>query len=205
MADSEFARYGRKIAQYFYDPPPHNENIGVPIFCLGARYDNPPRPTTASEFAPHQIPSSPDSSASLPRSHEAPSDFEEISKSQVEESRAAQHDTAAIDADGSWPIPFLDDFESRPWLTYRSNFPPIPKSSDPKATSSMSFGVRITQFVQREGFTSDTHWGCMIRSGQSLLANSLMDLELGRGEHARMKNGSRLTNDRLAERWPTWR
>lgn len=84
--------------------------------------------------------------------------------------------------DGGWPPSFLDDFEARIWLTYRSNFPAIPKSEDPKAASSMSLSVRLrSQLVDQGGFTSDTGWGCMIRSGQSLLANALVMLKLGRG------------------------
>lgn len=84
--------------------------------------------------------------------------------------------------DGGWPPSFLDDFEARIWLTYRSNFPAIAKSQDPKALSSMSLSVRLrSQLVDQGGFTSDTGWGCMIRSGQSLLANSLLMLRMGRG------------------------
>jgi cysteine protease ATG4 len=85
--------------------------------------------------------------------------------------------------DGGWPSTFLDDFEARIWLTYRSNFPIIPKSQDPKALSSMSLAVRFrSQLVEPAGFTSDTGWGCMIRSGQSLLANALVMLRMGRGK-----------------------
>ncbi|OAX82633.1 hypothetical protein ACJ72_03013 [Emergomyces africanus] len=80
-----------------------------------------------------------------------------------------------------WPAAFLDDFESKIWLTYRSSFPLIPKSSDPNAASAMTLGVRIrSQLVDSQGFTTDTGWGCMIRSGQSLLANALAILFLGR-------------------------
>jgi cysteine protease ATG4 len=34
---------------------------------------------------------------------------------------------------------------------------------------------------QTGGFSSDTGWGCMIRSGQSLLANAILITRLGRG------------------------
>lgn len=80
-----------------------------------------------------------------------------------------------------WPEAFLDDFESRIWMTYRSNFTPIPRTNTPEATSSMTLGVRLrSQLMDSQGFTSDTGWGCMIRSGQSLLANTLSIIKLGR-------------------------
>jgi cysteine protease ATG4 len=109
--------------------------------------------------------------------------MEEISKSEVEREIASQDMQKDLRYDeGGWPPSFLDDFESRLWFTYRSNFAPIPKSQDPKALAAMSFSVRIRQMANQEGFTSDTGWGCMIRTGQSLLANALLFLEMGRGK-----------------------
>jgi cysteine protease ATG4 len=83
---------------------------------------------------------------------------------------------------GGWPREFLDDFESRIWMTYRSGFVPIQKSQDPKATAAMSFRVRMQNLAQ-SAFTSDAGFGCMIRSGQCILANALLELKLGRGRH----------------------
>lgn len=83
----------------------------------------------------------------------------------------------------TWPKAFISDFGSRVWITYRSNFTPIPRTKTPEATSSMTLGVRLrSQLMDSQGFTSDTGWGCMIRSGQALLANTLSILLLGRGE-----------------------
>jgi len=83
--------------------------------------------------------------------------------------------------DAGWPAAFLDDFESRIWMTYRSSFPSIPRSQDPKAAGALTFAVRLrNQLGQAEGFSSDTGWGCMIRSGQSLLANAMLISSLGR-------------------------
>lgn len=102
-----------------------------------------------------------------------------------------------------WPEAFLKDFESRIWMTYRSNFTPIPRNNTPEATSSMTLGVRLrSQLMDSQGFTSDTGWGCMIRSGQSLLANTLCILLLGRGDY-RDRHTSRNRADqnyRLAKR-----
>ena len=85
--------------------------------------------------------------------------------------------------DTTWPKAFISDFGSRIWITYRSNFTPIPRTKTPEATSSMTLGVRLrSQLMDPQGFTSDTGWGCMIRSGQSLLANTFSVLLLGRGE-----------------------
>lgn len=89
------------------------------------------------------------------------------------------------DTGSAWPEAFLADFESRTWMTYRSHFAPIPRSNNPEATSSMTLGVRLrSQLMDSQGFTSDTGWGCMIRSGQGLLANALCILEFGRGEQS---------------------
>ncbi|CAO3591338.1 unnamed protein product [Absidia cylindrospora] len=51
-----------------------------------------------------------------------------------------------------WPSDFYSDFTSRFWMTYRHNYPPIRPSH----------------------YKTDIGWGCMLRSGQSLLANALM-------------------------------
>ncbi|KAI8095781.1 hypothetical protein BDF21DRAFT_435864 [Thamnidium elegans] len=51
-----------------------------------------------------------------------------------------------------WPADFYDDFVSRLWMTYRHNYPPIRPSNH----------------------KTDIGWGCMLRSGQSLLANTLL-------------------------------
>lgn len=55
---------------------------------------------------------------------------------------------------------FLEDFGSRLWMTYRSGFPLIAPSQ----------------------YTCDAGWGCMLRSGQMILANTFITQELGRSK-----------------------
>lgn len=90
---------------------------------------------------------------------------------------------AATDAEiqSTWPRAFLDDFESRVWMTYRSDFEPIPRS--PQGTQGMSImtSVRAHLPAHSQGFTSDQGWGCMVRSGQCVLANALLVFRFGRG------------------------
>lgn len=189
MSNVDLTRYSKRLVQLFYDPQPKNDNINAaPIWCLGRKYDprkhaalsRPGSPTasTPSKFASSPAPSTPIKPYE-PEAAETP--FEEV---HLEDARSAGYINASTleqtEEASDWPKHFLDDFESRPWLTYRSAFPPIEKSQDPKATSSMSLAVRLKSQLAPQGFTSDTGWGCMIRSGQCVLANALFLAHLGR-------------------------
>lgn len=174
MANVDIGRYSKRIVQYFWDPSPRNEEAS-PIWCLGRSYDSKPSiPASQDEAAPS-------SAQPLSVSHGSTASSHSAQNSSEDGSPPTTDDTSNPGADSGWPSPFVDDFEARVWLTYRSNFAAIPKSQDPNAANAMSFSVRLrSQLSNQGGFSSDTGWGCMIRSGQSLLANSLQVLRLGR-------------------------
>jgi cysteine protease ATG4 len=151
----------QRALRYFWDPEPRNEDPSSPICCLGAHYDAaiPPAP-------PNQ----------QPRSSSPSSDPVSL----------ATVFSANADAASTWPPAFLDDFESRIWMTYRSDFAPIPRSPSAKVALSgpaaaLQYAGKLLKGQAGEGFSSDVGWGCMIRSAQSVLANALSTLHLGRG------------------------
>ncbi|KAK8131017.1 hypothetical protein PG984_007455 [Apiospora sp. TS-2023a] len=188
---------GRRIVQMFWDPEPTNDIVkDQPVWCLGTSYrlNNSPN-TTSSASNQTQTSTSPNPSAPLPANSELPSGDAAAGKPPVEtpvklpetppySTSSSLDSSLAYDEaplDGGWPPAFLDDFESRLWMTYRSEFEPIAKSHDPKALAALSFSMRIkTQLSDATGFASDSGWGCMIRSGQSLLANAMAIQRLGR-------------------------
>lgn len=177
MTTVDFSRY-KRIVQYFWDPEPTNDTASrSPIWCLGQEY-------TVSAKSPLSISAStpPENHSVLPEtSYPAQAATPPNSIASSIDLGLAYNESGTAREDGGWPSSFLDDFEAKIWLTYRSNFPIIPRSQDPKALSSMSLSVRLrSQLVDQAGFTSDTGWGCMIRSGQSLLANALVILRMGR-------------------------
>lgn len=184
MANNDFARFSKKVVSYFWDPLPRNEDPS-PIWCLGRSYDSRYQEARQAKPAGTSPSSHSDSSTSQadsaivtqgsgkPKEDASETRTEALEKSQADLSR--QEEEAL-----GWPPEFLDDIESRIWLTYRNNFPPIPKSSDPNAGAGMSFATRLRNIGNKDGFSSDTGWGCMIRSGQSLLANALATLRFGR-------------------------
>lgn len=179
MNNLDLTRY-KRIVTYFWDPDPRNEDgPGSSVWCLGREYITPENPES--------LPPEPsESTVSVDENETASSTWSQIDMGQIEDSHLSHSDGSEhlkeSPTNHGWPPAFLADFESRIWLTYRSNFPPIPKSEDPNAFANMTLSVRLrSQLVEPKGFTSDTGWGCMIRSGQSLLANTLSILSLGRG------------------------
>lgn len=175
MSNVDFGRY-KRIVQAFWDPEPKNDDApGSCIWCLGREYATRPmrnasRDSDSESKRKDPTPSGPDSHQDAKRIKLAARE-----KTSAGELEAESHDS---EPDRGWPPDFLDDCESRLWFTYRSNFTAIKKSSD----ASMTLSVRLRSLGDPGGFTSDTGWGCMIRSGQSLLANALVMLRLGRGK-----------------------
>ncbi|KAF8548280.1 hypothetical protein OG21DRAFT_1489519 [Imleria badia] len=92
----------------------------------------------------------------------------------------------------NWPPVFYADFTSRIWLTYRNQFPPIRDSNLSSLDADLASGAQAATSSSprsrkwnwpgsgEKGWTSDAGWGCMLRTGQSLLANALLHLHLGR-------------------------
>lgn len=176
MSSVDFGRY-KRIVQAFWDPELKNDDAsGSCIWCLGREYAN--RHTRNGSRDPESEAERKEPALNRQDSHQDPkrNKLAAIEGTSVGEPEAQSHDN---EAGRGWPSEFLDDCESRLWFTYRSNFTAIKKSSD----ASMTLSVRLRSLGDQGGFTSDTGWGCMIRSGQSLLANALVMRRLGRGEH----------------------
>ncbi|KAF7549213.1 hypothetical protein G7Z17_g6556 [Cylindrodendrum hubeiense] len=197
MANVDLGRY-RRIVQMFWDPEPTNDTTqDQPVWCLGRQYKlSDATPTKIADNGAHTPPSAPSLESNLESSLESdlkdtsqppppppppPANAPETPPESISSSFSSSlaYDDPA--ADGSWPPAFLADFESKFWMTYRSEFEPIPRSTNPQATSALSFSMRLKSQLGDQGdFSSDSGWGCMIRSGQSLLANSMAMINLGR-------------------------
>lgn len=180
----DIARYGKRFVKIFYDPMPRNDDLsGAPIWCLGCKYEGQILPAISSASSSPSLVASSATHVSEPASSVCEDDRRINDPPVIVDKQAAEE--AAREEQGDdvgWPSAFLDDFESRIWMTYRSAFPSIPRSQDPKANGALTFAVRLrSQLGQAEGFSSDIGWGCMIRSGQSLLANALLVTSFGRG------------------------
>ncbi|MCJ1477152.1 Cysteine protease atg4 [Lambiella insularis] len=176
MASVDFGRY-KRIVQYFWDPEPKNDDVSQSsIWCLGKEY-----PGGLQKL---ELSSLPENKGDTEADHETvmvSSDSMEAGELKSCNANGGAMTAPYSEEDRGWPSDFLDDFEARYWFTYRSHFQPIKKSSDSTAASSMSLSVRLrSQLVDQGGFTSDTGWGCMIRSGQCLLANALGIRRFGR-------------------------
>jgi cysteine protease ATG4 len=112
--------------------------------------------------------------------------------------------TSSKNPGAHWPPEFYGDFTSRVWITYRSHFHPIRDSSltilEREQAEAAATGVPTPISSSppskrwwpggEKGWTSDAGWGCMLRTGQSLLATALIHLHLGRGTYRFLPLGS---------------
>lgn len=186
--DFEFGRLKQRALELIFPGAQLTNDVASKssIWCLGQEHirSPPPPPAEARPRPPsfnNTQPSPPESTASHSIPSNGPATPPDSTASSSFDSGLAYDEARNSEDDYGWPPSFLDDFEARIWLTYRSGFPAIPRSQDPAAASAISLKVRFSSWADQGGFTSDTGWGCMIRSGQSLLANSLVMLRLGRG------------------------
>lgn len=181
----------RRIVQMFWDPEPTNDVAhDQPVWCLGRSYrlndkktpkgdDHDPQTPPSAAKADVEAEEARDTARPLNPPTNGP-DTPPDSISSSFSSSLAYDDPAN---DGGWPSGFINDFESKIWMTYRSEFDPIPRSTNPQATSALSLSMRLkSQLGDQSPFSSDSGWGCMIRSGQSLLANAMAMVRLGRGK-----------------------
>lgn len=194
MANVDFGRY-RRIVQMFWDPEPTNDStLDQPAWCLGRSYRLASSSSSKAVFTKRKtqtdVYTDPELSSRTPPS--ADEEIKSIPPSTTDStftppdsisgsfSSSSAYDE--IERENGWPQGFIDDFGSRFWMTYRSEFEAIRKSKDPHAVAALSLSMRIkSQLGDQGGFVSDSGWGCMIRSGQSLLANTMAMLRLGRG------------------------
>ncbi|TFK84588.1 hypothetical protein K466DRAFT_496300 [Polyporus arcularius HHB13444] len=192
------ARHGKghldKAMRYLLDSDAMPDKCSEPIWLLGVQHPGyEPSPPTA--YDPVSSPgrrsstesrrgSSFRSSSTSPASPSSAPPDSSLSQSQPPSANPK-------DPSKNWPPVFYSDFTSRIWLTYRSQFFPIRDTTlaalEAEVTESPS-GIPSSPPTKRwnwplggeKGWTSDTGWGCMLRTGQSLLANALLHLHLGR-------------------------
>lgn len=175
MSKVDFTSY-KRIVQAFWDPEPKNDDISAAsIWCLGREYLSRRTQNGIKAESAEQANGLPASEVPVAGQHPHLGTRHTLLDGNSTNGDTPQQHNDEIDP--GWPSDFLDDCEARAWFTYRSSFTPIKKSSE----ASMTLSVRLRSLGDQAGFTSDTGWGCMIRSGQSLLANALMMLRLGRG------------------------
>ncbi|KAG1736670.1 cysteine protease required for autophagy [Suillus paluster] len=153
-----------------------------PIWLLGVQhsgYEPPPTPSRRPSVESRRSPSFRSTTSS--------------SATVLPDPSLSQSSSSSKNPANNWPPVFYADFTSRIWLTYRNQFAPIRDST----LSALELDMACCEQQQpvsssprpkkwhwpgggEKGWTSDAGWGCMLRTGQSLLANTLLHLHLGR-------------------------
>lgn len=184
----------KRVIQYIWDPEPQNADHQNEIVCLGNVYSPVFKTTDAIDTAERA-----DDTKYRDLNNEGNVDGDDEKETDDLTNDHSHDDSGSADKKpsakqpsstpsspstknqtiSSWPPEFLSDVDSKLWFTYRTSFPVIPCSHDGPSSVSISRFFRGSG-IDLNGFTSDVGWGCMIRTSQSLLANCIITLQLGR-------------------------
>lgn len=193
------AKHGKghldKAMRYLLDSDATPDKCSDPIWLLGVEHPgyepsaNPQSQASIgrrSSVESRRSPSSLRSSGSSPPPIAIPGADPSLSQSQP-----ASSSPSVKDPSKNWPPVFYADYTSRIWLTYRSQFLPIRDitleelENPPPDSALVSASPQPKKWNWPLGgekcWSSDAGWGCMLRTGQSLLANALLHVHLGRG------------------------
>ena len=190
------ARHGKghldKVVRYVLDSDATPDKCTDPIWLLGVQhpgYEPPPPPSPQTS----PISSGRRSSLDMRRSSSFRNSLGSSRGATSSPEPSLSQSQQGKYPGAHWPPVFYVDFTSRVWLTYRSHFTPIrdqslaqleaEASSPPPPPQPVAVSPRKWNWpgAGERGWTSDAGWGCMLRTGQSLLANALIHLHLGRG------------------------
>jgi hypothetical protein len=172
-----------------------------PIWILGLKYQPGPLCKKFKRKA-RQQPHSNNSSPIAPTAEDNPfedddNDYHHVADSDLEEYSQLQYQS------------LTSDFASLFWFSYRKDFPPItnelkqitpmtmtpipekngggliyytPTRTKNKTPEEEGYTSSLTRIYQSMvSYTSDAGWGCMMRSGQMMLAQAFVQYYLGRG------------------------
>jgi cysteine protease ATG4 len=175
--------------RYILDSDAQPDKCTDPIWVVGILHQGYEPPSVTTQPSPSTPP--PPTRRDCTDSRRSPSSRRSSSSSSYSNSTlSTSPSTSSSKPSSSWPPAFYSDYTSRIWLTYRSHYPPIRDTAlasldtDTDTRDLNSSQIRRWNWpgTGEKTWTSDAGWGCMLRTGQSILANSLIHLHLARGK-----------------------
>ncbi|CDR40646.1 CYFA0S05e02828g1_1 [Cyberlindnera fabianii] len=171
-----------RVVDMFWSRAEENNDTVNPIVVLGNTYTSHTR-SPIEEAVPATGITTSDPTSETEQERGPDSSLTEISVSDIRNffSSFSVSKEQPKEEPATWPDDFLDDVNSRLWFTYRTKFPPLQRDEDGPSPLSLQNLIRGHNYhLNADFFTSDCGWGCMIRTGQSMLANALLIMKAGR-------------------------